>query len=109
PAAGRGAQGQAAQAAQEEAPGEEEGQEEEAPGQEEGQEEEAAGQAQGAQAQAQEAAVSFDAVVRAVAGVPFMTPEQGRIVYDHVVRTGARDVLELGTAHGVGAAYLAAA
>ena len=53
--------------------------------------------------------MSFDAVVRAVAGIPFMTPEQGRIVYDHVQRAGARDVLELGTAHGVGAAYLAAA
>jgi predicted O-methyltransferase YrrM len=53
--------------------------------------------------------VSFDAVARAVAGVPFMAPEQGRIVYDHVRRSGARDVLELGTAHGVGAAYLAAA
>jgi predicted O-methyltransferase YrrM len=53
--------------------------------------------------------VSFETVARAVAGIPFMTPEQGRIVYDHVVRTGARDVLELGTAHGVSAAYLAAA
>jgi predicted O-methyltransferase YrrM len=53
--------------------------------------------------------VSYDAVARAVAGIPFMSPEQGRIVHDHVVRTGARDVLELGTAHGVGAAYLAAA
>jgi predicted O-methyltransferase YrrM len=38
-----------------------------------------------------------------------MTPEQGRVVYDHVVRTRPREVLELGTAHGVGAAYLAAA
>ena len=53
--------------------------------------------------------MTFDDVASAVPGVPFMTPEQGRIVYDHVVRTGARDVLELGTAHGVGAAYLAAA
>jgi predicted O-methyltransferase YrrM len=53
--------------------------------------------------------VSFEAVARAVAGVPFMSPEQGRIVYDHVRASGARDVLELGTAHGVGAAYLAAA
>jgi predicted O-methyltransferase YrrM len=53
--------------------------------------------------------VSFEAVAAAVAGVPFMTPEQGRIVFDHVQRTGARDVLELGTAHGVSAAYLAAA
>jgi predicted O-methyltransferase YrrM len=52
---------------------------------------------------------SFDDVARAVASVPFMSPEQGRIVYDHVLRSGAHDVLELGTAHGVGAAYLAAA
>jgi predicted O-methyltransferase YrrM len=53
--------------------------------------------------------VSFEAVARAVAGVPFMSAEQGRVVYEHVRATGARDVLELGTAHGVGAAYLAAA
>jgi predicted O-methyltransferase YrrM len=47
--------------------------------------------------------------VAAVAGVPFMSPEQGRIVYDHVRSEKPREVLELGTAHGVGAAYLAAA
>ena len=52
--------------------------------------------------------MSFEAVARAVAGVPFMSPEQGRVVYEHVVRSGARDALELGTEHGVGAAYLAA-
>jgi predicted O-methyltransferase YrrM len=38
-----------------------------------------------------------------------MSPEQGRVVFDHVRATRPRDVLELGTAHGVGAAYLAAA
>ena len=53
--------------------------------------------------------VTFDDVARAVAGIPFMSPEQGRVVFDHVRRSGARDVLELGTAHGVGACYLAAA
>jgi predicted O-methyltransferase YrrM len=37
-----------------------------------------------------------------------MSPEQGRIVYDHVRATRPAEVLELGTAHGVGAAYLAA-
>ena len=31
--------------------------------------------------------LSFDAVARAVAGVPFMSPEQGRLVYDHVRTT----------------------
>jgi len=50
---------------------------------------------------------SFEQVAAAVAGVPFMSPEQGRVIHDHVTSTHARDVLELGTAHGVGAAYLA--
>jgi len=52
---------------------------------------------------------SFDEVARAIEGIPFMSPEQGRLVYDHVRNTGVKDVLELGTAHGVGAAYMAAA
>src|SRR3954471_13421828 len=52
---------------------------------------------------------SFDEVARAVAGVPFMSPAQGRLVHDHILRTVATDVLELGTAHGVGAAYMAGA
>ena len=52
--------------------------------------------------------MGFDEVARAVAGVPFMSPEQGRLVYDHVRATRPAEVLELGTAHGVGAAYLAA-
>jgi predicted O-methyltransferase YrrM len=51
----------------------------------------------------------FDATARAIAGIPFMSPAQGRLVYDHIRSTNARDVLELGTAHGVGAAYMAAA
>ena len=38
-----------------------------------------------------------------------MSAEQGRLVYDHVRATRPAEVLELGTAHGVGAAYLAAA
>jgi predicted O-methyltransferase YrrM len=50
---------------------------------------------------------SFEQVAAAVAGVPFMSPEQGRVIHEHVISTHARDVLELGTAHGVGAAYLA--
>jgi len=50
---------------------------------------------------------SFEQVAAAVAGIPFMSPEQGRVIHEHVRSTHARDVLELGTAHGVGAAYLA--
>jgi predicted O-methyltransferase YrrM len=37
-----------------------------------------------------------------------MSPAQGRVVYEHVRATRPAEVLELGTAHGVGAAYLAA-
>jgi predicted O-methyltransferase YrrM len=37
-----------------------------------------------------------------------MSPDQGRIVYEHVRATRPAEVLELGTAHGVGAAYMAA-
>ena len=43
-----------------------------------------------------------------MAGVPFMSAEQGRTVYAHVRNARPVEVLELGTAHGVGAAYLAA-
>ena len=53
--------------------------------------------------------LSFAGVAAALAGMPFMSPEQGRIVYDHVRAHPAAEVLELGTAHGVGAAYMAAA
>jgi len=51
----------------------------------------------------------FEDVAARVAGIPFMSPELGRRVYDHIRVSGARDVLELGTAHGVSAAYMAAA
>lgn len=53
--------------------------------------------------------MDFGEVAAAVAGVPFMEPHQGKVLYDHIRQSGAVDVLELGTAHGVGAAYMAAA
>jgi predicted O-methyltransferase YrrM len=53
--------------------------------------------------------VPFEVVAEAVGDTPFMSREQGRIVYDHVRETKPSWVLELGTAHGVGAAYMAAA
>jgi predicted O-methyltransferase YrrM len=53
--------------------------------------------------------VDYEAVAAAVDGVPYMTPEQGRTIYDHVRQTRPDAVLELGAAHGVGAAYIAAA
>jgi predicted O-methyltransferase YrrM len=43
-----------------------------------------------------------------VAGLPYMSAHQGRRVYDHVRATRPLMVLELGTGHGVSAAYIAA-
>jgi len=53
--------------------------------------------------------VQFKEVAAKAAGVPHMTPEQGRIIYDHVREHRPKRILELGTAHGVSAAYMAAA
>ncbi len=53
--------------------------------------------------------MEFEAIAGAVRGLPWMSPELGRRVYDHIRCTGARDVLDLGTGHGVSAAYMAAA
>jgi predicted O-methyltransferase YrrM len=53
--------------------------------------------------------MQFDEVAAAVEGIPFMSPELGRRVYEHVRMSRPEQVLELGTAHGVSAAYIAAA
>lgn len=51
----------------------------------------------------------FEDVAAAVAGVPYMSPAQGRMIFDHLCAQRPSAVLELGTARGVGAAYMAAA
>jgi predicted O-methyltransferase YrrM len=53
--------------------------------------------------------VRFDDVVRGVAGVKWMSPDQGRLIYDHVLATRPDAILELGTGWGVSSAYMAAA
>jgi predicted O-methyltransferase YrrM len=53
--------------------------------------------------------VRFDTAAARLDGIPYATREQGRMLYDHVRDTRARDVLELGTGHGVSACYIAAA
>jgi hypothetical protein len=53
--------------------------------------------------------MKFDEVAAALEGVPFMSQGEGRRVYDHIWATRAKEVLEIGTAHGVSAAYMAAA
>ena len=53
--------------------------------------------------------MKFEDVAEAVRGLPVMTPEQGRIIYDHIRETKPQEALELGTASGVSACYIAAA
>jgi predicted O-methyltransferase YrrM len=53
--------------------------------------------------------VGVEAVAAAVRGIPNMKEHEGRRVVRHLESTGARQVLEIGTAHGVSAAYMASA
>lgn len=53
--------------------------------------------------------MKFDVVAALLDGIPNMEPAQGWSVYRHLQASGARDVLELGTGHGVSASYMAAA
>ena len=56
-------------------------------------------------------AIQLADVQRAVADVPppHISPQRGAILYDHIRRTRPAQALELGTARGVSAAYIAAA
>lgn len=51
----------------------------------------------------------FEDVVQIASKYPYMTPTQGRQIYEHVLSTRPREILELGTARGTSAAYMAAA
>src|SRR6266566_3570376 len=53
--------------------------------------------------------MDLSTVTQLVRGVPWMSPSQGAIVYRHIRETAPELVLELGTAHGASAAYMAAA
>ena len=55
--------------------------------------------------------MEFEIVAAMVGDVPqpHISPGQGRAIYDHVRATRPERVLELGTAHGVSAAYITAA
>jgi predicted O-methyltransferase YrrM len=51
----------------------------------------------------------FEEVAEVVDGLPHMSSDVGRRIYDHLRQTRPERVLELGTAFGVGTAYMAAA
>src|SRR5215470_16428651 len=53
--------------------------------------------------------MNLESVTARVRDVPWMSPDQGAVIYRHVRETGPDRILELGTAHGASAAYMAAA
>ena len=53
--------------------------------------------------------MDFDSVANIVDGHPHMSKRRGREVYDHILEHRSRNILELGTYHGVSTCYLAAA
>jgi predicted O-methyltransferase YrrM len=55
------------------------------------------------------ARVKFEAAREIVGATPYLAPDEGRVLYDHILKTAPRDCLELGHAHGVSTIYMAAA
>jgi predicted O-methyltransferase YrrM len=53
--------------------------------------------------------MKFDEIVAYVKDIPIMTPYKGKIIYDFVVETRPKEVLELGFFHGTSSCYIAAA
>ncbi len=53
--------------------------------------------------------MQFEQVSNLVSDVPFMAPENGRMIYDFIRNSGVKECLELGIGHGVGSCYMGAA
>jgi len=53
--------------------------------------------------------MKFDAIAAHLDGIPFMSPNKGRVFYDFIMDTRPEQCLELGFAHGVSSCYIAAA
>ena len=53
--------------------------------------------------------MDFESAAAVLKDIPHTRPHRGRVLYDFVRESGARDILELGFAHGVSACYFAAA
>jgi predicted O-methyltransferase YrrM len=55
------------------------------------------------------AAMDFDKVQQLTEGIPYIRPENARLLYDLILREKPEQCLELGFAHGVGSCFIAAA
>ncbi len=53
--------------------------------------------------------MKFREIARQLDGVPYLSVEDGKLLYEHVIKTKPKNCLELGFAHGVSSCYIAAA
>ena len=53
--------------------------------------------------------MKFDEIAKIVEGVPYISVNRGKVLYDHIIATKAQNCIELGFAHGVTSCYIAAA
>src|SRR5215831_1499668 len=51
----------------------------------------------------------FDEIREFLGDIPFISPERGRVLYEHIRQNRPQHVLELGIGHGVSSCYMAAA
>ncbi|HET6401900.1 MAG TPA: class I SAM-dependent methyltransferase [Candidatus Kapabacteria bacterium] len=51
----------------------------------------------------------FDDIVKVVGTIPFLPPADGKLLYDFILASGRKHILELGFAHGTSTCYMAAA
>jgi predicted O-methyltransferase YrrM len=53
--------------------------------------------------------MKFETAYQVLKGIPFISEENAKELYDFIIKNELRDCLELGFAHGVASCYIAAA
>ena len=53
--------------------------------------------------------MKFKEIAKQLEGIPYLSVDDGKLLYDHVIKTKPNECLELGFAHGVSSCYIAAA
>ena len=53
--------------------------------------------------------MEFKEIAEKLEGIPYLSVEDGKLLYDHVIKSKPKECLELGFAHGVSSCYVAAA
>lgn len=53
--------------------------------------------------------MKIDEITNLIGDIPHMTAAQGKLIYELILDNDITEILELGTAHGTGSCYMAAA